>query len=623
MNVYSSFWMNSTVTIFVCGTYSDLSEERGAILDAIQRMGLRHRSMELFGARSEQPIQTCFEEVRGSDILVVIVGDRYGSIVPGLGISYSEAEYDEGYRLGKPCLPYIREAMNAQSGLCEVGPEERELLKKWKAKLMERHTPAYFRETSKLAVQVAIDLPLRIKELEEASSASSKTTPGISKLPIQLEPQIAVRYCGRFGDDARQLLHGVTTDTQGNIIVVGDFWGSIEFGGTKLASAGDRDIFLAKFDQNGNHVWSSRYGDASEQVGVGVGVDTSGAVFVASAFTGTLDFGGNPLVSKGRYNAAVAKLDPSGHHIWSRCFGDEKYHVPECIAVAPSGQVTIAGRFQGSSDFGGGRIESQSSQTDIFLATLSADGDYVWGKRFGGPYEQQTRSISIDSNGNIALAGVFKGVITIGGQTLTEENPGDYCGFLAKFDEHGNALWCKRFGEPHAEQGSAVAFDRSNGDMVAAGIIRNKLPLDGSKEIGSLCLFARYDSHGVLRWSKTFGAYAFPSGLSVASDGRILLTGHFEKTVDFGLGPLVSAGGHDLFAVMFTPDGKAQWSRRFGDERQQFLVSGVQGVNGAVVLAGSFHGTIDFGTGALVASGYDGAREGTEDVFLAILENKP
>jgi hypothetical protein len=38
------------------------------------------------------------------------------------------------------------------------------------------------------------------------------------------------------------------------------------------------------------------------------------------------------------------------------------------------------------------------------------------------------------------------------------------------------------------------------------------------------------------------------------------------------------------------------------------------------VLAGSFHGTIDSGTGPLVASGYDGSGEGAEDVFLAILE---
>jgi hypothetical protein len=46
----------------------------------------------------------CLAEVRQSDVLVVIVGLRYGSIVPALGISYSEVEYAEGFGLKKPCL---------------------------------------------------------------------------------------------------------------------------------------------------------------------------------------------------------------------------------------------------------------------------------------------------------------------------------------------------------------------------------------------------------------------------------------------------------------------------------------------------------------------------------------
>jgi hypothetical protein len=106
----------------------------------------------------------------------------------------------------------------------------------------------------------------------------------------------------------------------------------------------------------------------------------------------------------------------------------------------------------------------------------------------------------------------------------------------------------------------------------------------------------------------------------VAPDGRILLTGHFENAVDFGLGVLTSAGGNDIFAALLTPGGSTQWSKRFGDPRQQFLVKGEFGRDGSLVLAGSFHGTIDFGTGPLTASGYDGKSEGSEDVFLVIFD---
>jgi len=101
--------MAASFTVFVCSTFSDLSEEREGVLDAIRRLKLQHDSMEFFGARAEQSIKTCLKEVRASDVLVVIVGHRYGSIVPNLGISYSEAEYQEGYGLKKPCLVYTRD----------------------------------------------------------------------------------------------------------------------------------------------------------------------------------------------------------------------------------------------------------------------------------------------------------------------------------------------------------------------------------------------------------------------------------------------------------------------------------------------------------------------------------
>ena len=616
--------MTARVTVFVCGTYSDLSEERGAILDAIQRLQLHHDSMEFFGARPEQPIDTCLNEVRTSDILVVIVGRKYGSVVPDLGISYSEAEYREAQRLNLPCLVYIRdEQISIAPELAERDPDKIKKLRAWKDNLKQKHTVYAFKDSGDLALQVAADLIREITKLEKTlgaiESSVHPTTAHKVRMPSP-ETCLNLQFCERFGDEARQLLYGLTLDSEGNVIIAGSFWGAVNFGGTLLKSSGDRSIFVAKFDRTGRHQWSRRFGDSAEKVAVGVEADPTGAIFIVSAFTGMLDFGGSALVSKGRYSIALAKLDPNGCHLWSRSFGDDGYYVPECFAVAPDGRVVVAGRFAGSLDFGGGRVECQSSQTDIFLASVSSQGEYLWAKRFGGPSEQQTRSIAINGDGKVALGGVFKGSINFDGQQLTENQPGEYCGFLAKFDDNGNTLWCKRFGEPFAEQGSAVAFDHYDGHIIASGFIRNKLPAEATGEVQSLCLFARYDPSGILQWSKTFGACAFPDTLSVIPGGEILLTGHFEMVVDFGLGPLVSAGGNDIFAAIFASDGTPLWSRRFGDARQQFLVRGVHNPSGLVAFAGSFHGTIDFGNGPMVASGYDGINEGTEDIFLALFE---
>lgn len=167
--------MPKPLTIFLCSTYTDLADERQRILDAVRRLQLQHDSMEFFGARADLPIETCLTEVRRSDILVVVVGHRYGSLVPELGISFSEAEYREGRRLGKPCLVYMRDenAPIAPRNF-ERDAEKLRLLEAWKNVLTSQHTVATFFESGALAVQVAADLSRTIQALNEAESTRTE-----------------------------------------------------------------------------------------------------------------------------------------------------------------------------------------------------------------------------------------------------------------------------------------------------------------------------------------------------------------------------------------------------------------------------------------------------------------
>ena len=165
--------MNLPPVVFVCGTSADLRAERGGVLDAIQRLSLRSHSMEFFGARTKRPVETCLEEVRKSDIAIVIVGDRYGTLVPGRTIAFSEAEYDEAYRLGKPCLVYFRDE---QRDLDEPSPSSEsktESLERWKSVLQDRHTVATFSDRSELAIQVVADLSRVVRDLEARAAGYS------------------------------------------------------------------------------------------------------------------------------------------------------------------------------------------------------------------------------------------------------------------------------------------------------------------------------------------------------------------------------------------------------------------------------------------------------------------
>jgi hypothetical protein len=179
--------MDTALTVFICSTFADLSDEREAVLDAIRRLQLQHDSMEFFGARSSQPIETCLAEVRRSKIIIVIISHLYGIIEKNSGLSFSEAEYIEGYRLQKPCLVYIRDDnIPILPKYMERDPDKLRLLERWKTVLRERHTVASFRDGQDLALQVAADLGRAIYDLKEANAAR-KQLRGIGEPDIFIE----------------------------------------------------------------------------------------------------------------------------------------------------------------------------------------------------------------------------------------------------------------------------------------------------------------------------------------------------------------------------------------------------------------------------------------------------
>jgi hypothetical protein len=123
--------------------------------------------------------------------------------------------------------------------------------------------------------------------------------------------------------------HGaVAIDSGDNVVTVGTLTGSVSFGGELLESAGGKDIFVAKLDASGEHLFSRRFGDAGPlQYAEAVAITRDDDILVSGVSDGVIDFGGGPIsVPVGACPAEtwceqagfVAKLDPSGSHLWSQ-----------------------------------------------------------------------------------------------------------------------------------------------------------------------------------------------------------------------------------------------------------------------------------------------------------------
>ncbi len=85
--------MNKKLQVFVSSTYTDLIEERQAAVQAILDAGHIPAGIELFKAGNESQLKTIYKWIDESDVYMLILGGRYGSIEEESGLSYTELEY--------------------------------------------------------------------------------------------------------------------------------------------------------------------------------------------------------------------------------------------------------------------------------------------------------------------------------------------------------------------------------------------------------------------------------------------------------------------------------------------------------------------------------------------------
>ena len=268
----------------------------------------------------------------------------------------------------------------------------------------------------------------------------------------------------RFGDGEIQNCWGGTVDAADNVYLTGSFWGTIDFGGGPLSATGtNTDVFAARFDADGNHVWSSSYGDASGQFGQTIRVDAGGNMFLTGDFAGTIDFGGASLTATGPNEIYLAKLDAGGNHLWSRQFAGSQAEMYDDMITSPEGSVLVAGQFWGTLDFGGGpRV---SDQYDAFVATYDADGQYVSDLVVGGPGSTQgIEKIALDDHGVLTVLGAHQGGIELGGVTIPTAGLSDI--WLARFNPDGTHLWSTSYGGADWDVPRGLALDGAGNAIV-------------------------------------------------------------------------------------------------------------------------------------------------------------
>jgi hypothetical protein len=286
-------------------------------------------------------------------------------------------------------------------------------------------------------------------------------------------------YSRSFGGKGAQIARGLAMDASGNAVLVGSFDGGFDDGTGEVASAGLDDAFVIKLDPKGNVLWSLTLGGPEADVARGVALDTNGNIVIGGNFAGNVDFGAGPLTAApGHGSGFVLALDPGGKALWSKSFGGDEDVVVNGVAASSKGTLAATGSFLGTVDFGSGPATSAGAE-DAFLAMMDSTGAPIWGRTIGLPATQRATGVAFGTNGDVLLSGtsdetidlsVLDKSIVISSASISF---GPNSVYAVRYDTTGKAVTAQVFNSAQPIASAGVGFDDKFGTILAGSFQGN------------------------------------------------------------------------------------------------------------------------------------------------------
>lgn len=425
---------------------------------------------------------------------------------------------------------------------------------------------------------------------------------------------------GTFGNDSGQ---NTTVDKFGNIYVVGSTSGSL--GGK---NQGDSDVWIEKYNNNGNRLWRRQLGSPEGETAYEVVADNEGFIYVAG------NTGGNLVGSKKsiEQDAWVAKFSgDDGDIVWGRQFN------PGVLAgdtANPAFASTAFGlQVQGDRVYVSGlaikenqnrQIFDFSAQDDSWVGTFDRNsGAQQWFTQIRDPqapfplnltpFFDENYDLAVDEAGNSYLVGWTQGL-------SKESDPSrlllKYDAYLAKVDPSGSVEWVQQFGsvDEGLEFGWAVDTD-SEGHIYASGWTTGNLGNRTNSESSSYDVWlTKFTPDGTQQVTKQIGSKGddgiYFGDLTIDNRDNVYLTGYSGGKIGDGD---EGEGDTNAFVAKFDSSLKEQWIRQLGIKEKADYATGVAVDNaGSVIVTGFTEGSL----------GGKSPNRGGTDAWIARLDEK-
>jgi hypothetical protein len=340
--------------------------------------------------------------------------------------------------------------------------------------------------------------------------------------------------------------NGIAVDANDNVIVVGEFSGSVDFDPAdtteNIQTATNSDAFIWKLDLNGNYQWVKRVNSSYEVAAYGVTADTSNNLVFSGLYSNSASMPGGFSLSDNDNRGYICKLDGNGNYQWVNTLSDVPGDIyPSVVRADANNNYYVTGAYV-----------QNSSPTIGFLQKVSTNGQDSWRVEMGNPSGVGFINDVFCTPYSVIACGSFKNQATIGNAMgshfVTSHGPFFDAVAFKLNPENGQPIWSTIFGSSSDDYGFAIHAD-GNGNVHVAGRFQGtanyaSIPQATVTANGSDTYVWKldYTGEGISAYTLTNGASdeITPTAVYTATDGAIYVAGRSYGTTDFD---------HDLIDV--------------------------------------------------------------------------
>ena len=202
--------------------------------------------------------------------------------------------------------------------------------------------------------------------------------------------------------------------------------GTRTFDELTLTSNGPTDALLTSYDYNGNRNWYKQYGGTGNEHMRSLCYNrATNSIYWGGCFYETMNVEGNTLVSNGQSDIFIARFDTQGNNIWAKSYGGTGLDYTNASTVDAEGNFYIGGYFNNSVNFGQVTINSAGA-SDSYAAKFNSNGNFQWVRNGGGSDMDNVFGMALGNNSDLYFLGFFQGSSSYGSLQIMSSGTTDY-----------------------------------------------------------------------------------------------------------------------------------------------------------------------------------------------------